>query len=189
MIQVSISPGLSAGNAGSGRRRDAGQQVGEVVKAQTPTRELIVVGTNQRPAIVDAAFQGMSASCPYQSIHELIGLAYAPPRNICRRAETFEAAYHDRRQAAFCARDQADTGRIEGRVEGRKQLSKAIEADPGFIDEPVRENLRQVHAGQLHSRWHYGLICRKFGALPTVQRKGLIAVAEHIPAAEAETFR
>ena len=71
-------------------------------------------------------------------------------------------------------------------IQRREDLREAVEAEPRLVDQPAGQDLRKVQARQLHARGNNGLVGGKLRALARIQREGLVAVAEHVPAAQVE---
>ena len=146
IVGVGVAAGGAAGDAGAAGRGNAGQQVGQVVEAQPSARELIVVGAHQRAAVIHAGLEGVAASRPDESVHDLIGLADASARLIGRCAQALESAHDDGRQAAFGSGDQADAGRVESGIQRREDLREAVKAHAGVLNQAAGQDLRKVQS-------------------------------------------
>src|SRR3954453_23300137 len=114
------------------------------------------------------------------------GLADASPRLICRCSQTFKASHENSGKGPFGSGDQADAGRVERGVQRREDLRIPIEAYPSVVDQPGAQNLQEVEAAKLYSCRNDSLVSRQLRALPRVQRKRLVSIAEDISSAETE---
>ena len=71
-------------------------------------------------------------------------------------------------------------------IQRREDLREAVEADSRVVNQVAGQDLRKVHSRQLHAGGNHRLVGGELRALAGIQGEGLVAVAEHVAAAQVE---